>query len=97
IFDEGKFSVFKIDARSGHEYSTETVDTNLTGDFSGAGGDHGGGDMRLTADFVRLIRGEPTSASCTHLDDSLAGHLVSFLAEKSRVEGCVLPVRIPVV
>jgi predicted dehydrogenase len=62
-----------------HEYTQETVDVNV-----GADG-HGGGDLRLVEDFVRVLRGEKPSLSTTHLEDSIYGALVGFAADKARV------------
>ena len=45
---------------------------------------HGGGDLDLVRDFVAYVRGDTPSVSCTSINDSLAGHLVVFLADKSR-------------
>lgn len=48
---------------------------------------HGGGDLRLVADFVSVLAGEPPSLSTTTLTDSLNGHLIGFAAERARHEG----------
>ena len=45
---------------------------------------HGGADTALTADFIKFIRGDSTSVSCTSIENSIAGHRVVFLADKSR-------------
>lgn len=78
VMDEGRFVVRHHDARAGHEYSEELVNVNVKGDG------HGGGDLRLAEDFVRVLQGEPPSISCTSLDDSVYGHLIGFAAEDSR-------------
>ena len=52
-------------------------------------GSHGGGDLRLVEDFVRVLQGEQPSISCTNINDSLNGHLAVFRAEKSRRTGTV--------
>jgi len=84
---DSKFAVRHIETRPGREeYTEETVDLNVSGDTSGAFGGHGGGDERLVADFVRFLRDEPRSISCTDLDDSIAGHLMGFSAERAREE-----------
>ncbi|MHC4914896.1 MAG: Gfo/Idh/MocA family protein [Planctomycetota bacterium] len=90
---DGRFVVRHIDTRpGGPEYSEEVVDLNVLGDTTGAFGGHGGGDMRLVADFVRFMRGEPRSISCTDIDDSVAGHLMGFCAERAREEGAGVPI-----
>jgi predicted dehydrogenase len=51
----------------------------------GMGGDHGGGDMRLVADFVEHALGGKASIACTSLDTSIYGHLLGFKAEEARL------------
>ena len=46
---------------------------------------HGGGDIGLIRDFVRVVRGEKPSVSTTSIEDSINGHQCVFLAEKSRL------------
>ena len=84
IMEDAKFTVRKIDPRPGHEYSEEIFDLNEKGDTAGAFGGHGGGDERLTADFVSYMRNEKPSASCTALEDSINGHLAVFRADIAR-------------
>jgi len=36
-------------------------------------------------DFIAYLRGEPTSPGKTLLEDSVYGHRIVFLAEKSRL------------
>ncbi|MFH1568218.1 MAG: gfo/Idh/MocA family oxidoreductase, partial [Gemmatimonadota bacterium] len=55
-------------------------------------GGHGGGDMRLVADFLRVVRGEPASLSTTSLEDSVTGHLLGFLADRASEENRSLEV-----
>ncbi len=45
---------------------------------------HGGADTALTADFIKFIRDDNPSVSCTSIQNSVAGHRVIFLADKSR-------------
>lgn len=73
--EHGKFVVRHPDARAKHEYSTEEVDLNVSMDM------HGGGDHRLAADFLRVVRGEQPSISTTALSDSLNGHLIAYAAD----------------
>ncbi len=87
VMDEGSFVVRHPDARAGHEYAEERVEINVKGDG------HGGGDHRLVADFVRVLRGEPASISTTSLEDSVYGHLIGFAADVSRVEHRVIPIQ----
>ena len=77
-FEEGKFTLSKIDPRPGCEHEDTVFDLKIDNDT------HGGGDLDLVRDFVAYARGENPSVSCTSNHDSLAGHLVVFLADKSR-------------
>ncbi len=77
-FEKGKFVLSKIDPRPGCEHNDTEFDLRIDNDT------HGGGDLDLVRDFVAYARGENPSVSCTDINDSLAGHLVVFLADKSR-------------
>jgi len=83
ILEEGEFVIRHPDPRRGHEYSEIKVNTNESGDASGALGDHGGGDNLLMFDFLKNIRGETQSISCTCIEDSIAGHQMVFAADLS--------------
>ncbi len=85
--EESRFAIRHIDPRPGHEYSEEVVDLNTGGDMTGARGGHGGGDERLVEDFLRYLNGQAPSISTTSLDDSVAGHLIGFCANRSVDEG----------
>ena len=84
--EDSKFSILRPDPRPGCETAEEVIDLNVQGDMVGAGGGHAGGDMRLVADFLRLVRGEPRSISSTDLEDSISGHLIGFCADRAREE-----------
>jgi hypothetical protein len=60
----------------------------------GAFGGHGGGDLRLVADFLRVVRGEPASISTTDIRDSVAGHLIGFCADRAMQERRVVDVQL---
>lgn len=85
--EEGRFVVRHIDPRPGREYSETVVDVFQTGDTTGASGGHGGGDLRLMADFLSLLRGEEPSISATLLEDSIRGHLIGFAADRAMAQG----------
>ena len=51
------------------------------------GNPHGNGDQAVVQDFFSLLRGEAASPCCTTLADSMVGHRLVFLAEKSRENG----------
>jgi predicted dehydrogenase len=86
VFEDQRFVVRHIDPRPGHEYREETVDLTVGDDLHGAAGGHGGGDLALVADFVRVACGEAPSISTTSLDDSVAGHLIGFSADRAMAE-----------
>lgn len=77
-FENGKFTVSEIDPRPGCEHSDTEYDLKVDNDT------HGGGDLDLVRDFVDYVRGNETTVSCTSINDSVLGHLVVFLADKSR-------------
>lgn len=80
IFEEERFTVYRIapDAPGGR--TEETVDVSE----AQHGNAHGGGDQAIIHDFVTLLQGGQPSSCCTALDDSMIGHRVVFLAEESR-------------
>ncbi|MFP4026639.1 MAG: Gfo/Idh/MocA family protein [Candidatus Brocadiia bacterium] len=82
--EDTTFVIRHIDTRPGHEYSEEEMDINAMGDTSGVTGGHGGGDLRLVDDFVRVLSGEQPSISWTGLEDSVSGHLIGFAADEAR-------------
>jgi len=86
VFEERRLKIRQIDPRPGHEYSERVIDLDVAGDMHGAFGGHGGGDLRLVADFLRVVRGEPASISTTEIQDSVAGHLMGFCADKAMRE-----------
>jgi predicted dehydrogenase len=90
--EESKFTIRTIDPGPGRDYHAEEVDLSVQGDMHGAFGGHGGGDLRLVRDFVRVVRGEQPSISTTSLDDSIYGHLLCFLADRAMEERRVVDV-----
>ncbi|TYP78960.1 Gfo/Idh/MocA family protein [Paenibacillus methanolicus] len=60
--------------------------------FGDAGGHvgHGGGDNRLIADFVQLVREGGRREGLTSASGSVQSHLMAFAAEESRVTGQVI-------
>lgn len=80
VLEDGHFVVRTFDARPGHEYAEEHVRFDIKGEM------HGGGDMRLVEDFVDIVRHKDPSISATTLDDSVAGHLLGFAADRSMRE-----------
>ncbi|MBN1350297.1 Gfo/Idh/MocA family oxidoreductase [candidate division KSB1 bacterium] len=90
--DENKFILRGIDPRPGKEYTETVIDLNLDRDAAGSNDGHAGGDMRLVADFLHVINGEPYSICTTHLEDSINGHIIGFYADKAMEQQCVLAI-----
>lgn len=82
---ECDFHRSRIVCRRFGEGEARVVPLIETGDLRG----HGGGDWRLLADFLALVRGEKGEAR-TLAEDSLASHLLAFAAEKSRREDAMV-------
>jgi predicted dehydrogenase len=82
----GKFTVSKPGAVMGMESTDEDVDIDLEGDS------HGGGDLRLVADFLSVVRGEGGSISTTELSDSINGHLIAYAADVAMREERVVSI-----
>jgi predicted dehydrogenase len=82
----GKFTISKPDAVAGRESIDEDVDINLEGDS------HGGGDLRLVADFLSVVRGEGGSISTTKLSDSINSHLIAYAADVAMREERVVTI-----
>lgn len=61
VFDDSVFTVRTIDTASESGWREEVVDLAIGGDKSGMTGSHGGGDLRLVEDFVRVLQGEQPS------------------------------------
>lgn len=89
-FEDSRYVIRRPDPRPGQESADTVVDVKITGDMTGAQGGHGGGDLRLVADFCRILRGEVPSLSTTTLADSINGHRVCFLADRAMRESCVI-------
>ena len=78
--EEGTFTVRRIAATGPQRSTTEEFAVSGSKDM------HGGGDLRLVADFVNVLQGNPPSISTTALEDSINGHLIGFAAEQGRHE-----------
>jgi len=92
VFEDSKFVVRRIAPMRPENYTDEVVDLTVSGDMHGAFGGHGGGDERLVADFVRVVRGERPSLSTTHIEDSVSGHLIGFSADRAMEEQRVVDI-----
>ena len=54
-------------------------------------GAHGGGDIEIMTDFIRLIENGDEQRFAEIFDTSLEAHRLAFLAEKSRLDGATVP------
>lgn len=82
----GKFTISKHGAVSGTEADIEEIEIDLQGDL------HGGGDLRLVADFLSVVRGEGGSISTTELSDSINSHLIAYAADTAMREERVVTI-----
>lgn len=83
---EGTMETGKVTLRTpdpdAENFFAETVeDVHVAGDM------HGGGDLRLVEDFVRLNRGGKPSPATTTLDQSVLSHRIIFAADQSAHTG----------
>jgi predicted dehydrogenase len=83
---DGKFTISKPGAVTGSEAVVEEIQIDLNGDL------HGGGDLRLVADFLSVIRGEGGSISTTSLSDSINSHLIAYAADVAMCEERVVTI-----
>ena len=79
-FESQKFTLSYVNPHAEDDHISEVYD--LSEKCSASIG-HGGGDHALVADFVKYIRNEATSLSCTSIFDSIAGHNAVFAADES--------------
>lgn len=82
--EEGVFMLRHPDPGCDHGYKEEKVELDIKMDG------HGGGDLRLVEDFIKVVRGGSPSISTTDLNDSIYGHLIGFLADRSMDEGKII-------
>ncbi len=94
VLEEGKFTLRtpKQSLRSG--FNPELIDTNTWQseiiDVGVKQEMHGGGDLRLVDDFLRIRCGEGASISTTELRDSIAGHAIAFAADEAMLKSVVI-------
>lgn len=82
-FESEYFTVRTIKAEHPKGFVSRKVDVSA----DQLGNPHGNGDQAVVQDFFSLLRGEAGSPCCTTLADSMVGHRLVFLAEKSREKG----------
>ena len=82
-FEDQRFTVSLIDPREAGGKKEYVVDVSS----AQKGNAHGGGDQAIVRDFISILNNEKPSLCCTTLDDSMIGHQLVFMAEKSRERG----------
>ncbi len=78
--EAGSYVIRHPDARKGHMYSEQQIKVGVSEDM------HGGGDLLLVDDFVKVLKGAVPSISSTSLEKSLHGHFIGFAADQSRLD-----------
>lgn len=87
VLEDGAFVVRHPDpAGPDGVYAERTVAIEVSGDM------HGGGDHRLVADFVRVVRGDADASFSTSLSHSIVGHVAGFRADASMAAGQTLEI-----
>jgi predicted dehydrogenase len=89
--EAGWIKLRRPDLRPVPDSNTEEL-VRIDEDLGTDGGGHGGGDERLIADFVAVLRGEPGSRGTTRIEDSLTGHLICFAADTAMRERRVVEI-----
>lgn len=79
VFEDEKYTLSRIKALAETGFEDEEI-------VIPASEGHGGGDEALTRDFLEYVKTGKQSVSCTAIENSVAGHLAVFLADKSREE-----------
>lgn len=82
-FEDQRYTVSLIDPKEAGGKKEYVVDVSS----AQKGNAHGGGDQAIVRDFISILNNEKPSLCCTTLDDSMIGHQLVFMAEKSRERG----------
>ena len=92
VFEDSKYVIRKMDPNTKSGYAETLYDLNEQGDKIGATGGHGGGDKKLSHDFVDYLNGCEPSVSCATLEDSVISHRTVFRAEQARKTKAVVEI-----
>jgi hypothetical protein len=95
VLEESRFTVRFVDPTAATGYREQVIDLAAGGALTGTVDAHGNGDLRLVADFLRVLRGEQASISTTILEDSVYGHLIGFRADQAMSTGAVVEIASP--
>jgi predicted dehydrogenase len=85
VLEDGELVIRRFGPDERGRLPAETMRTDRV-QIADTADSHGGGDLRLVADFVRTVRGEPPSPSSTAIADSVNGHLLVYAAELARTQ-----------
>ena len=88
-----KFIVQTINPNIDELLDIEEFDIEEIKDIDGMKGSHGGGDLRLVADFIDHLQTDNYSIACTEVTDSAIGHKIIFAAERSRKTGEIVKIK----
>ena len=91
-FSKQEYILRVINPREVTGYSEEIFNTQITGDSAGERGEHGGGDIRLIADFCNALETGEKSISCTDIMDSIKSHMIVFKAEEARKNNKIMTI-----
>jgi predicted dehydrogenase len=91
-FIEGDMDTFTI-----HDFRTlknEVIDSKVEDVAGYEKSGHGGGDWRLVADFVKAVSQKNPALLTSTIDQSIESHVACFIAEKSRLKGKMMQIRV---
>ena len=89
-FEDSRYIVRKMAPSTESGYTEVVYDLKATGDMIGAKGGHGGGDKKLSLDFIDYLNGNEPSISCATLEDSVISHRTVLKAEEARKTGSIV-------
>ncbi len=81
--EEGVLQWKKYDKKT----SLHTVETFRFEDTAGETGGHFGGDKGIVNDFCDILEGKQPSISCTSIQNSIVGHVLTYKADESLKKG----------
>ena len=96
VMEEGRFTIrnpkpslglsFDIERIDDDTFEERIIDVGIEREM------HGGGDLRLVADFLRIRSDGEASISTTSIHDSIAGHAIAFAADEAMIAGGVVKI-----
>jgi len=96
VMEEGRFTIrnpkpslglsFDIERIDDDTFEERIIDVGIEREM------HGGGDLRLVDDFLRIRSDGEASISTTSIHDSIAGHAIAFAADEAMIAGGVVKI-----